>query len=401
MCGEKYPMDWSCARKEGALSFKYHGKVSTFWLGLVPILWSVLIAGCSRETRSSQAVTAIAVPVRVATVTQKTVPIEIEAIGNAEPYSTVYVKSQVTGVLEKIHFIEGQDVKVGDSLFTIDRRPFEAALRQAEATLARETAQARNARAEAERFAKLFQEGVISKQQHDQALTDAEALEAAVRADLAAVERAQLELDYCSIRSPIDGRTGSLMVHSGNVVKANDLTLVAINRVTPIYVSFSIPEQYLAQVKKHIAVRRLHVEALPAGNEPQPAHGQLTFVDNTVDAATGTIRLKATFPNQDRRLWPGQFVRVKLRLAEEPGVLVVPSEAVQTGQEGQYVFVVRPDLTAESRPVVVSRAHNGESVITKGLQAGETVVTDGHLRLAPGAKVEVKAGLEPTAGRSA
>ena len=211
-----------------------------------------------------------------------------------------------------------------------------------------------------------------------------------VRADQAAIEKAKVDLDYCSIRSPIDGRTGSLLIHPGNIVKANETILVVINQVTPIYVSFSVPEQNLAEIKGRMAAGSLAVMAIIPDDEQHPVEGMLTFVDNAVDNTTGTIRLKATFANAERRLWPGQFVNAVLKLASRPGAVVVPSQAVQTGQAGQYVFVIKPNLTAESRPVVPGATVNGETVIEKGLQPGEKVVTDGQLRLAPGSKVEVK-----------
>jgi multidrug efflux system membrane fusion protein len=326
----------------------------------------------------------------VADVRQKTVPVEVHAIGNVEAYSTVSVKSQVEGIIEGVHFTEGQDVRQGDLLFTIDFRPFETALRQAEANLARDIALEKNAQAQAERYTKLFEAGIVSQEQYDQFRTSAESYEAAVRADKAAVERAKLELGYCTIRSPLAGRTGRLIVHQGNLVKANaDTPLVVINQISPIYVNFSVPEENLSTIRKYGAAGKLRVEAA-APDVPQPAEGLLTFVDNTVDNTTGTVKLKGTFENRDRRLWPGQFVNVKLKLTTQPNAIVVPSQAVQSGQAGQYVFVVKPDLTAESRLVIVSRSVDGESVVEKGLQPDERVVVDGQLRLAPGMKVEIK-----------
>jgi len=236
----------------------------------------------------------------------------------------------------------------------------------------------------------LFQEGIVSKEQYDSFRTGADALAATVRADQAAIEKAKVDLDYCSIRSPIDGRTGSLLIHPGNIVKANETILVLINQVTPIYVSFSVPEQNLGEIKGRMAAGSLAVMAIIPDDEQCPVEGTLTFVDNAVDSTTGTIRLKATFTNAERRLWPGQFVNVVLKLTSRPNAVVVPSQAVQTGQAGQYVFVIKPNLTAESRPVVPGATDSGETVIEKGLQPGEKVVTDGQLRLAPGSKVEVK-----------
>jgi len=349
-----------------------------------------VLAGCSPQATVSQSVRNEAVPVAVADVRQKTVPVEVHAIGNVEAYSTVSVKSQVEGIIEGVHFTEGQDVRQGDLLFTIDSRPFETALRQAEANLARDLALEKNAQAQADRYTKLFEAGIVSQEQYDQFRTSAESYEAAVRADRAAVERAKLELGYCTIRSPLAGRTGRLIVHQGNLVKANaDTPLVVINQISPIYVSFSVPEENLSTIRKYGAAGKLRVEAA-APDIPQPAEGLLTFVDNTVDNTTGTVKLKGTFENRDKRLWPGQFVNVKLKLTTQPNAIVVPSQAVQSGQAGQYVFVVKPDLTAESRLVIVSRSVDGESVVEKGLRPDERVVVDGQLRLAPGMKVEIK-----------
>ena len=351
----------------------------------------VSLTSCSPKNTESQAVTPnIAVPVVVAAVVQKTVPVEIRAIGNVEAYSAVSAKPQVAGEVEQAYFKEGQDVKKGDLLFTLDSRPYQAVLHQLEANLARDQAQLENARAQAERYTRLFQEGIVSKEQYDSFRTNADALAAALLADKAAIEGARIDLDYCSLRSPMDGRTGSLLVHPGNIVKADETILVVINQITPIYVSFSVPEQNLAEIKQRLAAGSLPVEALIPDSELHRVPGTLTFVDNTVDNTTGTIRLKGTYANAERRLWPGQFVNVVLKLTSRPNAIVVPSQAVQTGQSGQYVFVVKPDLTAESRPVMAGSTVAGETVIEKGLQPGETVVTDGQLRLAPGAKVELK-----------
>jgi multidrug efflux system membrane fusion protein len=296
----------------------------------------------------------------------------------------------VTGVVEKVLFREGQDVKSGDLLFTLNPEPFQAALDQLEADLARDRAQLENARAQADRSARLFEEGIVSKEQYDAIRTNAASLAAAVQADEAAIKRAKIDLGYCSIRSPLDGRTGTLLVDPGNVVKANDTALVAINQIHPIYVTFAIPEKYLDAVRRSRQKDRLHVTASIPGSEGTPAQGTLSFLDNTVDQSTGTIKLKATFANADSRLWPGQFVTVALRVGTQDHAVVVPSQAVQTGQAGQYLFVVKPDLTAESRPVVAGLTVAGETVIERGVQAGEQVVVSGQLRLIPGAKVEVK-----------
>jgi len=375
----------------------------------------LLLSSCSGEKRERPVV---ALPVEVATVVRKTVPVQLRVIGNVQAYSTVTVKSRVAGQIMRVYFKEGDDVKKGELLFMIDPRPFEAALKQAEANLERDLAQVkqaeanlerdraqeRNAEAEANRYKLLFERGVVAQQQYDKFRTDWEALvatveanraaranaEAAVLADRAAIENAKLQLSYCSIHSPMDGRTGSLLLQEGNIIKENDVSLVVINQITPIYVSFSVPEQYLGEIKKYMRAGNLKVEAIVPNNEGSPYQGFISFVDNAVDTATGTIKLKGTFTNKDRRLWPGQFTNVVLTLTTEPNAIVVPSQTIQTGQQGQYVFIVDPDLTVESRSVVVGRTTDGETVIVKGLTPDETVVTDGQLRLYPGAKVEIK-----------
>ena len=332
-----------------------------------------------------------AVPVMTAVAAQKDVPVRVQAIGTVEPLSTVTVKPQVGGLIQTVHFNEGTDVRAGDLLFTIDPRPYEAALRQAVSARERDAAQLQNAQAEARRAESLSAQGILSREAYEQSHAASEALAATVRSDEAAVETARLQLGYCTIRSPIEGRTGSLLVHQGNLVKAIDGgPLVVVNRVDPVYVSFAVPEKRLSEIEHAMASGRLVVEALLPGDDAPPISGRLTFLDNAVDRSTGTIRLKGTFPNPGRRLWPGQFVSARLTLAMRSGAVVVPSQALQTGQAGTFVFVVKPDLTAESRAVVVAQEADGEAVVEKGLAAGERVVTDGQLRLVPGAKVDLK-----------
>jgi multidrug efflux system membrane fusion protein len=326
-------------------------------------------------------------------VAQKSAPVLLRSIGNVDAYSTVSVKPQVSAELEEVHFKEGQFVRKHDLLFVLDRRPFDAALHQAEGALAHDRAQGANAHVEAQRYAKLYQAGVTPKEQYDQYQSAADALDAAVKADEAAVETARLNVEYCTIDSPIDGQTSNLMVWPGNLVKANDVpVLVTINQVQPVYVEFTIPEAELASVRAAMKRHPLTVEATGQDRPGQVERGELTFINNQVDTTTGTIHLKGTFSNPGLRLWPGQFVDVTLRLSEERDAIVIPTQAVQSGQEGAYVFVVRSDGTAESRLVTVDRSLDGQSVISKGLAAGERVVTDGQLRLTPGAKVSIKNG---------
>jgi multidrug efflux system membrane fusion protein len=390
----------------------------------------LLLSACSRgegDPARAKGARPPAVPVTAATVEARDVPVQIQGIGNVQALSTVSVYALLSGQIFKVHFKEGDDVKAGDLLFTIDPRPFEAALQQAQATmtqhraavtqaeanLARDEAQADNARVEEERYQKLVQGGLIAREQYDQVLTahksavatvDADRAmvanqKALVQADAAAVDNAKVQLGYTVIRAPIEGRTGNLLIHQGNVVKANDIgnPMVVINRVHPIYVSFAVPERFLEQVKTERAKGPLTVEATPQG-QSVTARGTLSFVNNTVDTTTGTIQLKATFENTDNALWPGQFVTVTLTLRIEPNALVVPSQAVQAGQQGQYVFVIKPDATVESRPVVVAFASGPSTIIRQGVRAGERVVTDGQLRLVPGTRVDVKSAAPASPG---
>jgi len=375
----------------------------------------LLLDGCSKApappARPPAAVT-------VAAATQKDVPVQVRVIGNVQPITAVTVRSLVGGELLSVHFQEGQDVEKGDLLFQIDPRPFEEVVRQVEGTLGRDDAQAKQAEAnigrssaalkqaeaDAQRYADLLRQGIVSQQLADQSRSAALSLEAQVRADRASLENAQaaaradraslekarLDLSYCSIRSPLHGRTGGLMVQKGNLVKANDTALVLINQIQPIYVAFAVPERHLAEIKRLSAAGQLRTDVQLPQEDDRPETGHLTFVDNAVDNSTGTIRLKATYDNKNRRLWPGQFVNVVLTLTSRAGAIVVPTQAVQTGQRGQYVFVVKGDQTAETRPVTPGLAVGGETVIEKGLAAGERVVTDGHLRVVPNGKVDIR-----------
>jgi multidrug efflux system membrane fusion protein len=358
------------------------------------LMLAASLASVSCSSKTAAVGPDLAVPVNVAKAVKKTVPIQLSAIGTAEAYSTVSIKGQVNAVLKEVHFKQGDFVKKGDLLFTLDARPFQASLAQAQANLARDKAQADLTIVQAERYKKLYDQGISAKEQYDQMQANAAAQQGSVHADEAAVESAKLQLQYCAIYSPVDGRTGALQVYPGNLVKENDVpVLVVINQIAPLYEDFSVPEQYLGVIKKYMAGGRLQIEATPYGDTAAEI-GYLTFVDNTVDNTTGTIKLKGTFANTDHRLWPGQFSTVSLRLSEEENATVVPTQAVQTGQSGDFVFVIKPDQTAESRPVKVARTLGTESVIAKGIEPGETVVTDGQLRLIPGIKVQIKAAAQ-------
>jgi multidrug efflux system membrane fusion protein len=365
---------------------------------LVALVGCGLLTSCSGSKAAPPLITAV--PILAATVEQKDVPLQVKAIGAVEAYSNVSVKTQITGELTGVHFKEGQDVSKGQLLFTLDKRPFEAALKQAQGMLAKDQAQAANARAQAKRYESLNKAGVVSKEEYEQMQSNADALDAAVLADQAAVDNARVQVVYCTIYSPIDGRTGPLLIHRGNMIKANDTPfLVSINQVQPIYATFTVPEQNLADIKRYSSQGQLRVQAFIPNDTRGPAVGWLSFIDNTVDQGTGTIKLKGEFANADRRLWPGQFVDVVLTLAQQPKAIVVPSQAIQNGQLGQFVFVIKPDMTVEARPVTLDRSTDGQAVIAKGLAAGEQIVTDGQLRLVPGVtKVELKQAATPAAG---
>jgi len=331
------------------------------------------------------------VPVLVAKAIRKTVAQRLHAIGRVEAYSTVQVKAQISGQLMQVHFKEGQDVSKGDLLFTIDPRPFEAALNQAVADLNRDKAQKVQLANDFGRYQTLLKEGVGSRQQYDEAKSKYEAIAATVAADEANVLTARLNLEYTRITSPIDGRTGTLILHEGNLVKANaDTAMVVINQIKPVYVDFALPEQDLATVRSSMASHPLGVDVVAPSDKKTAVQGRLSFVDNTVDPTTGTIQLKGVFDNQDQKLWPGQFVDTYLTLSERPNAVLVPSQAVQTGQDGSYVYVVDRKMKADIRKVAVGDTIEGDTVIESGLKSGETVVTDGQLRVVPGGQVMIK-----------
>jgi membrane fusion protein, multidrug efflux system len=366
------------------------------------------------------------VPVVVAKVGQKDVPIELTVVGNVEAYSTITVIPQVGGQLTNVYFQEGDYVKKGDKLFTIDQRPLAAQLAQAQANmardtallnqsqanLARDTASEAYARAEAGRYAKLFDDKIVSREQVDQYKTNADTLvqslmadraaiesaKAQIASDEAAIDNAKVQLSYTTIPSPIDGRTGNLMFKLGNVVSANQTNLITITQVEPIYVTFAVPEATLSDVKRYMAQSKLPVSALTQDGPKDPEHGVLTFIDNNVDMTTGTIKLKGTFPNTNRRLWPGQYVNVVLRLTTRPHALVVPNQAVQSGQDGSFVYVVKPDRTVMVAKVTTGPRVDQDLVVESGLQEGDTVVTEGQLRLAPGSRVQARDSGAPADG---
>jgi len=389
---------------------------------LSAVVWAVgatvLLAACSDNAAGKARVQQPPVPVTVGDVLEKTIPVQLTAVGNAMAYTTVGIKSQINGQLVEVRFKEGQDVRKGDLLFVIDPRPFEAALRQTEAALnqrqaevrqaqaavERDTAQLENAKVQERRYRELVSKELIAREQYDTLNTNMAAMQATVEADRAAVENAKaalqaaqanvdnarLQLAYTTIYAPIDGRTGNLLVQNGNVLKANDDNpIVVINQVHPIYVSFSVPEQYLADIKKYRAMGPLQVVARPPRQQEMLATGELTFVNNAVDQTTGTIQLKGTFANEANTLWPGQFVDVAMTITSRTAI-VVPSQSIQPGQQGPYVFVVKPDQTVESRLVTPGARLGAETIVEKGVKPGERVVTDGQLRLVPGARIEAR-----------
>lgn len=335
-------------------------------------------------------------PVVVGKAVKTTVPVILHGIGNVEAMATVDVRSRVAGQILSVAIKDGADVAKGQVLFTIDPEPFRIALEQAKAQLARDQALLKKAKDDVARYAKLVAKEYVTREQYDSAVSQAASLAATIQADQAAVDDAALNLSYCTIRAPISGRAGSVNLRAGNLVKANDdPPLVSILQIEPVYVTFSVPEKNLSEIRARAAQGPLAVRAWNRGEGGDGHEGTLAFIDNAVDVQTGAIRLRGRFPNTDRALWPGQFAEVALTLAEEKDVVVVPSPAVQVGQQGAYVFVVEPDDTARMRPVVVERTEGDLSVLTSGLAGGETVVTDGQLRVVPGGRVEIKPGPSP------
>jgi multidrug efflux system membrane fusion protein len=367
------------------------------------LLFSVLMvfSGCGNK-ESAQAAGPNAAgggrppaPVVVSTVERRDVPLQISAIGNVEPYQTVQVRSMVSGQIEKILFKEGDDVRKGQLLYSLDKRPFEATVEQAEGNLKRDQAQAANAKLQAARYSDLEKQGVISREQADLQRTQENTNLGAVYADQAALQAAKVQLQYTDIYSPIDARAGALMINVGNLVKANDTPyLVQLNQITPIYVTFTVPEVQLSEVRK-FAAQGLKVLAYPKGQSTNPAEGKLTFIDNGVDPQTGTVKLKATFQNRDKRLWPGEFVNVVLNISTIRNAVTVPTKAVQAGQQGDYVFVVSKDGTANPHQITSSGTYQNLTLVKEGLAPGDTVIVDGQLRVAPNGKVIVQSSLPP------
>jgi multidrug efflux system membrane fusion protein len=348
-------------------------------------------AACQAEKKARQEEK---VPVTVAVAEQKDVPVEIRVIGNVQPMQTVAVRAQITGLLTQVAFREGDDVQRGQLLFTIDPRPYQAALAQAQANLARDEAQLRNAESEARRYGDLVKKDYVTKEEYDKIVAGAEAARATAAADKAAIDTARVSLSYCEIRSPIAGRTGSLQVHGGNLVRANDTTpLVVINQIAPVYVQFAVPERDLAALRARGDLRNVPVRVSAREGGAPMAEGRLTFVDNAVDPATGTISLKGTFANPNRALWPGEFVNVAMTVSNRAAAVVIPAQAVQTSQRGQYVYVVKEGNAVEMRPVTVAQQVEQQAIIDRGVSPGETVVTDGQIRLTPKSKVDVKTSL--------
>ena len=325
-----------------------------------------------------------------AVASQQDVPVQLKAIGTMEASESVTIRTQISGEIVKVAFREGQDVQKGALLFQLDPRTYQAAIRKAEATLARDRVVLANARKDYERYSQLVKDGIVTHEQAEGYRTRAESAVADLAADQAALDSAREQLAYCTISAPISGRLGVLSIDRGNVVKANDASLVTINKLTPIHATFTVPERELPEIKRHLAGGKLAVSAEIPGSPGVKEKGVVSFFDNTVDPATGTIRIKASFDNAKKQLWPGQFVNLSITLALKNNAVVVPSQAVQIGQKGQFVFVVKSDTTAEIRPIVAGPVSGAMTVVEKGLLSGEQVVIDGQMRVVPGDKVEIK-----------
>jgi multidrug efflux system membrane fusion protein len=366
-------------------------KLFTILAGLVGFAVVVgLVAQYNKESRAAVQKAPAAVPVSAAQVVSRTMPVRLTAIGNVEPFTTVAVKARVDGQLNSVKFKEGDEVRQGSVMFEIDARPFAASLKQAQANLAKDRALFDRASEQEKRYKDLLSKNFISPDAYEQVRTNTETAAATVSADQAAIDNAKLSLEYCTIRSPVTGYAGRIQIQQGNLVKANDTNpLVTVNQVVPIYASFSVPEQNISDIRKYQADGVLKVDAAFTNAAHAPVAGKLSFIDNTADMTTGTIKLKAEFPNTDKALWPGQFVNVVLTLYEQKDAVVAPSAAVQSGPSGQYVYVVKPDQTVEMRAIKIARAEGDDTVVASGLQAGEQVVIVGQLRLAPGTKVSV------------
>ena len=360
-------------------------------LSIVVVALLLLVSTGCGDTKKAQAVSQPPAPVTVGKAEVKVVPVTVAAVGNITPYTTVQVKSMVTAPVVSANFKPGDFVKKGQLLFALDDSSFKADVMRAEGQLVKDQAAAANAVVQAKRYAALFQQGVVAREQNDVMQSQADQAQAAVKADEAAVETAKINVRYCRITSPIDGRVGDVLVYPGNLIKANDINMAVINQLTPIYVDFSVPEQYLPEIKKHMASGELKVQSFFADPSQPPAVGKLTFIDNTVDPKTGAIGLKASFENKDHRLWPGQFVNTVITLSTLPRAVTVPLSAVQNGQKGPYVYVVSAEKKAELRQVALGPQVQNLQVIDSGVNAGETVVTDGQLRVLPGAPVDIKA----------
>jgi multidrug efflux system membrane fusion protein len=374
-------------------------QVCMCWTRWVPasaalIVLGALASGCAKQQAAPQPRPAI--PVVVGKVIQKAMPVEVIAVGNVEAYSTVSIKAQVPGQLLDVHFKEGDFVHKGQLLLTLDQRPYEAALAQAKAALARDKATAVNNRLQAQRYSKLLAEGIVPASQVESFTSAADASDAVLNADEASIKTAELNLEYSTIYSPIDGRTGALMLKPGNLVKVADVPIVIINQVNPIFVNFAVPQQFWPDIKKYMAQGTLRVKATVPKDTGPAEGGSVAFVDNAVDPTTGTIHVRATFTNSQNRLWPGLYVNIVLTLSQQLGATVVPAQAVLEGDKGSFVYVVRSDKRVEPRIIVPVRTIDGETVIEKGLKPGETIVTDGQTRLEPNARVEIKSGSSDT-----